>query len=367
MSSQLHTTAFCLLKGMTPRLAEEILGHVGSAEEFFALSDASITSRIGMKTNMFSAAVRSQAMARAESELEFASRHNVRCIAYTDPAYPRRLLECTDAPAMMFATGNTDLNAAHVVSIVGTRNATIYGVNFINKLVDALAERLDNVVIVSGLAMGCDITAHRRAMERGVPTVGVVAHGIDTLYPAEHRNYAAKMVREGGMVLTDYTHGTRPHRGNFLARNRIVAGMSDAVIVAESAAERGGALHTAKLAMLYDRDVFALPGRTSDHYSAGCNKLIKTNVAHLIEDADDLITHMNWTTRPQPGQQATLFPELSPEQQAVMEYLRTNGEGQVNTLTAHLGIPAGKLLGILTEMEFQGLLLALPGARYRIA
>lgn len=367
MSSTLHTAALCLLKGMTPRLAEEILQHVGSAEEFFALSDSVVASRLGLKTSMFSSAARSQALARAESELEFAANRNVRCIPYSDPAYPRRLLECADAPAMLFATGPTDLNAAHVVSIVGTRNATVYGVNFINKLVDSLAERIDNLVIVSGLAMGCDITAHRRAMERGIPTVGVVAHGIDTLYPAEHRNYAAKMVKLGGMVLTDYPHGTRPHRGNFLARNRIVAGMSDAVIVAESAAERGGALHTAKLAMLYDRDVFALPGRTSDHYSGGCNKLIKSNVAHLIEDADDLITAMNWSAKPLPGEQPSLFPELSPEQQGVMDYLRTNGEAQVNTLTATLGIPAGKLLGILTEMEFQGLLLALPGARYRLA
>ncbi len=204
-------------------------------------------------------------------------------------------------------------------------------------------------------------------MRLGIPTVGVVAHGLDTLYPSEHRGYAANMVRQGGMILTDYTHNTTPHRGNFLARNRIVAGLADCIVVAESAANRGGALHTAKLGMLYNRDVFALPGRTSDLYSGGCNMLIKSNVAHLIESADDLVAAMNWQQRQEEGQQPTLFPEFTPQQQAVIDHIRQKGEAQINTLTAALGIPVGQLMALLVEMEFNGVLLSLPGARYRLA
>lgn len=169
------------------------------------------------------------------------------------------------------------------------------------------------------------------------------------------------------MILTDYTHNTTPHRGNFLARNRIVAGLADCIVVAESAANRGGALHTAKLGMLYNRDVFALPGRTSDLYSGGCNMLIKSNVAHLIENADDLVAAMNWQQRQEEGQQPTLFSEFTPQQQAVIDHIRQKGEAQINTLTAALGIPVGQLMALLVEMEFNGILLSLPGARYRLA
>ena len=168
-------------------------------------------------------------------------------------------------------------------------------------------------------------------------------------------------MRDGGGIVTDYVHGTSPHRGNFLARNRIVAGLSDAIVVAESGAPRGGALHTARLGQMYNRDVFALPGRTADVYSAGCNLLIKTNVAHLIETADDLIGTMRWTPRPAIGEQQELFPQLSAEQQTILDYLRRNGEGQINSLTATLGIPVGQLMALLTEMEFNGLVMVLLG------
>lgn len=174
-------------------------------------------------------------------------------------------------------------------------------------------------------------------------------------------------MRSNGAIVTDYIHGTRPHRGNFLARNRIVAGLADAAIVAESAADRGGALHTARLAMLYNRDVFALPGRTSDHFSGGCNKLIKNNIAHLVESADDIIRAMNWKAHPAEGLQQQLFPELSPTQQAVIDHLRQHGESTTNALAAATGIAIGQLMALLVELEFQGLLLPLPGARYRLA
>lgn len=363
----LYKIAFSRVKGNNPQMAAKIIETLGSEKEFFTLSEMTLAGKLGFRGRILTDDYRSDLLRQAESELPFIADNGIRTLYYTDKEYPRRLLECDDAPLMLFALGNANLNAAHVVSIVGTRNATVYGVNFINRLVDDLSQKIDDLLVVSGLAMGCDIAAHRKALEMGIPTVGVVAHGLDTLYPSEHRNHAAAMVRQGGAILTDYLHGTQPHRGNFLARNRIVAGMADAVVVAESAAERGGALHTARLGMLYNRDVFALPGRTSDHFSRGCNKLIKTNVAHLAESADDIIEILGWKPRPVEGSQPKLFPELTDEQQSIIDFITRNGEARTNTLTAELGIPVGRLMAILVELEFQGLLLSLPGARYRLA
>lgn len=367
MTELKYRIALSLVRGMHPKVAEELLSRIGSEKDFFTLPESELCRIAGRRLQIFSDSYRHETLATAEEEERFCTAHRVRCLYYTEPDYPQRLLQCEDAPLMLFALGDMNLNARHVVSIVGTRNATTYGVNFINRLVEDLANRLEDVVIVSGLAMGCDIAAHKSALSQGVPTAGIVAHGLDTLYPADHRHYAARMIKEGGMILTDYPHGTRPHRGNFLSRNRIVAGISDAIIVAESGAPKGGALHTARLGMLYNRDVFALPGRSSDIYSAGCNMLIKNNVAHLIENADDLIAAMSWTARQAEGIQQNLFSELSPQQQQILDYLHHNGEGQINTLTAALGIPVGQLMALLTEMEFNGQLLSLPGARYRPA
>jgi len=362
-----YKIAFSMVRGLKPAVATEILNRLGAESEFFTLSRTALQAKLDFTGSIIDSDYRNELMTKARQEAEFVESNNVKCRYFTDADFPARLLQCEDAPLMLYSLGNTDLNATHIVSIVGTRNATAYGVNFINKLVDDLAQRIDGLVVVSGLAVGCDITAHRRAMQLGVPTVGIVAHGLDTLYPAEHRNYAAQMIHNGGMLITDYPHGTRPHRGNFLARNRIIAGVSDCVVVAESAANRGGALHTARVAMLYNRDVFALPGRTSDIYSGGCNALIRNNTAHLVENADDLITAMGWSCRPAEGCQSTLFPELTPQQQAVVDYLRQNGEAQTNRLSVELGIPVGQLMATLVELEFNGLLISLPGARYRLA
>lgn len=367
MAGLFHKIAFSRLKGVTTSFAERLIEMFGSEEELFALPERAIYSRIGTEVRSLSDRARSDAMAQAREELSFIEAHNIRTLYHTDPGYPRRLLQCDDAPLMLYGVGQTDLNAQHVVSVVGTRNATVYGVHFIDTLIDRLAESLDGLLIVSGLALGCDVASHKGALRNGVPTVGVVAHGLDTLYPAENRMVAGKMAAQGGMILTDYIHGTRPHRGNFLARNRIVAGLSDATIVVESAADRGGALHTARLAFHYNREVFALPGRSSDHYSGGCNKLIKSNTARLIESAEDLLKVMNWEARNDTPAQTDLFPELTPEQQAVYDHISVHGEASVNTLAATLGIPAGRLMAILVDMEFNNLLLPLPGARYRLA
>lgn len=362
-----YRIAFSRIKGMTLGAARHILQSVGSEKELFTLPLREVERLTGLGSHHFTEQMRQDLLDIARKELPFIEGHGIRTIYFTDEAYPQRLLECDDAPLMLFGMGNANLNARHVVGIVGTRNATHYGVNFINKLVDDLSAKLDDLLIISGLALGCDVTAHRRAMADGVPTVGIVAHGLDTIYPAENRNDAARMATGGGAVLTDYTSNTRPFRGNFLARNRIVAGMVDCLVVAESAADHGGALHTARLAREYNREVFALPGRTSDHYSGGCNKLIRKQVAQLCQCADELIESMGWIPRPTEGAQQQLFREFSTEEQSIIDYLRQNGEGQINLLTAQTGIPVGRLMGMLMELEMEGLIMTLPGSRYRLS
>ena len=228
----LYKIAFSRVKGNNPQMAAKIIEMLGSEKEFFTLSEMTLAGKLGFRGRILTDDYRHEVLRKAEAELPFIADNGIRTLYYTDKDYPRRLLECDDAPLMLFALGNANLNATHVVSIVGTRNATVYGVNFINRLVDDLSQKIDDLLVVSGLAMGCDIAAHRKALEMGIPTVGVVAHGLDTLYPSEHRNHAAAMVRQGGAIVTDYLHGTQPHRSNFLARNRIVAGMADAVVVA---------------------------------------------------------------------------------------------------------------------------------------
>ena len=358
--------AFGSLKGITRTLADELLSRVGSEERFFTLAERELTALAGFGNRLFDAGYRQQLMAKATQEHEFVGRHGMKAIYFTQPDFPARLADCEDAPILLYVAGNCDLNTAHIVSIVGTRHATPYGNDFTTRLVDDLAGKIDNLVIVSGLAYGIDIAAHLAALRNNVPTIAVLAHGLNTIYPAAHRNIAADIVRHGGALVTEYASTDAIHRGNFIARNRIVAAISDCTVVAESAA-KGVALITARLASGYCRDVFALPGRTSDRYSAGCNRLIATNTAALIESADDVIAAMRWTPRPREGTQSEMFVPLSPEEEAVIGYLTTNGEGQVNAMCVQLDIPIARLMALLIDMEFKGLILSFPGGKYRIA
>lgn len=366
MSDRLYQIAFSRLKGITPAAARELLARISAEKDFFTLPARELAERFGGPTAIASDQLRQSLLREAEAEADFISRHDVTPIYFTDPRYPQRLLEAPDAPLMLYTVGDCDLNPQHVVSIVGTRNCTSYAHAFIHRLVEELNDSLESLLIVSGLASGCDSLAHKRALELRVPTAGVVAHGLDTLYPAENRNLAGQMVRQGGAVITDYIHGTRPLRPNFLARNRIVAAMADAVVVVESRADKGGALHTARLALNYNREVFALPGRTSDLYSSGCNKLIKTNVAHLIDSAKDIIRELSWTPRKPEGSQQTMFPTLTETEQRIVDHIRQLGEASLNDLSVALGIPTREALNTLVELEFSQVVTALPGNRYRI-
>lgn len=308
-----------------------------------------------------------EAFRRAEQELLFCEKNHIRCLTLKDEDYPSRLRECDDAPLALFYRGNADLNAQRVICMVGTRHATTYGQELCNHFLSDLSALCPDMLVISGLAYGIDIHAHRAALQNRFQTIGVLAHGLDRIYPAEHRKTAIEMMQQGGL-LTEFPSGTNPDRQNFVKRNRIVAGMSDATIVVESAA-KGGALITAELAGSYHRDCFAFPGRCNDEYSAGCHNLIKKNQATLLTSAKDLVEAMGWDSQPKAIKtvQRELFPELSEEEERIVKRLGRAPEGlQINTLVVETNIPVNRMTALLFELEMKGVIRALAGGVYRI-
>ena len=311
-----------------------------------------------------------EAKARAEAELEFCQKHDIEPLPMNDEHYPARLRECDDAPLMLFYRGNADLNQQRVINIVGTRHCTAYGKDVISRFVRDLKSLCPQLLIVSGLAYGVDINAHRAALENGYETVGVLAHGLDQIYPPRHRETAVKMISQGGL-LTEFFTQTNADKVNFVRRNRIVAGMSDACILVESAA-RGGGLITARLSRDYNRDVFAFPGRVGDEYSKGCNNLIRNNGAALITSAQDFVEAMGWITDAQlnearqKGIERQLFPSLSPEEMQIVSALQKQNDQQINMLSVTSNLPVARLTAILFELELKGVVKVLAGGTYHL-
>ena len=306
----------------------------------------------------------------ARRELDFIEAHNIRPLVYGQEGYPKRLLSCPDAPTVLFKLGDTDLETKHVVSIVGTRQCTQYGRDIVHLLVKELHEALPEVIIVSGLALGIDVESHKAALENGVPTLGVVAHGLDRIYPYNHRGIAKQMIQQGGGLLTEYVTSAPFERGNFLARNRIIAGLADAIVVAESK-EKGGSLVTASIALDYGRDVFAFPGRISDDRSNGCNRLIRLNRAGLITSAQDLLYAMNWqpTQQPQAIQQTLNFEEdhVSPLGRSILDILRDRGDLRLSQLSDILpDVERTALLEELLDLEMSDKIRNTPGGLYQL-
>ncbi|MEF9924182.1 MAG: DNA-processing protein DprA [Muribaculaceae bacterium] len=362
-----YKIAFASLKGMCSELAQRILDIIPSEKEFFDLSEKELENTLGTKSKIMNSDYRKKALDKALKEIDFITKNDIGITYFTDNTYPTRFLNAPDAPILFFTKGDCNLNAPKVISIVGTRHATTYGQHFTETIINEISESFPKTIIVSGLAYGIDICAHKAALNAGLPTVAVLAHGLNTIYPAQHRNSAINIIRNGGALLTDYTSQDIIHRANFIARNRIVAALSDCTIVVESAS-KGGALITAGIAESYNRDVFALPGRSSDQYSEGCNKLIRLNAASLITCADDLINAMRWE-KPKSNQpkEKQLFPDLSTEEQPIVDYITTHGETHINALSGATNIPISQLLSLLVELEFKGILLSAPGGRYTIA
>ncbi len=360
-----HRIAFASLRGITSALADQILARIGSEEAFFAATERQLSAMMGFSNKIFGADYRNALLEKAEHESHFIDDKGISPLYYSDDNYPARLRECPDAPLMLYTLGKCDLNDAITIAIVGTRHATPYGLEFTADLVNSLAAQVDHpVIIVSGLAFGIDIAAHRAAIRAGLPTVAVLAHGLNTIYPASHRSTASEIARGCGMLVTDYTTSAPVTKHNFLARNRIVAGLCDCTMIVESA-EKGGAMATARIASEYGRDVFALPGRIADPYSAGCNTLIARNVAALVTSPADIIDSMRWQRKPTEATQQSLFPELSEEETAVMDYLYEHGEARLNSLSIALNINIGRLTGLMIELEFKHLVTPFPGALYR--
>jgi DNA processing protein len=312
--------------------------------------------------------VTKEAVDHAQKELEFIDKHNIGLYFYKDDNYPYRLASCVDAPILLYSKGNVNLNAKHMVSVVGTRMPSERGKDWCRRLVLDLTEQVPDVTIVSGLAYGIDIVAHKAAIEAGIPTIIVPAHGLDRIYPAVHRNVAVQALDKGGIV-TEYTCGTEPERFNFVARNRIVAGLADAVVIVESK-RKGGSLITADMAVDYGRDVFAVPGRIDDECSAGCNQLIKCNKAHMIETAEDLVKNMQWgysTSQPKQTTMVELLYNLSEPQQKLYDLLREAEEGlHINQLVMETQIGYNIVSAELVMMELQDLVKSMPGGMWRV-
>lgn len=362
----LYRIAFASLRGMNPQLARQILGRAGGEDAFFKMSERELSTVMGFGNKLFDREYRDRLLAEAEREVIFVETNHIESVYFTDDEYPQRLLQCDDAPLMLYTLGRCDLNNARFVSVVGTRHATVYGIYFTARLVEGLAQRMaDPLVIVSGLAYGIDIAAHKAALACGIPTVAVLAQGLNTIYPPVHRSTAAEIARSGGMLMTDYRSVDRLHKGNFLARNRIVAGLSDCLVVVESAS-KGGALVTARIAAGYSRDVFAVPGRISDRYSEGCNRLIYNNVAQLVTSPEDILGAMGWPEKEQEGQQGSLFVELAPDEEKVIDVIRRKGDARLAEISAEVEVPVSRLMGMLVDLEFRNLLLSMPGGRYRL-
>lgn len=306
------------------------------------------------------------ALKRAAVEMEFVTKHHIRALTLNDEDYPARLRDCPDAPVVLYYKGNTDLNQRRIIDIVGTRRCTSYGQDLIRKFVSRLKELCPDVLIVSGLAYGIDICAHRQALSVGYDTVGVLAHGLDQIYPNHHRETAATMVSHGGL-LTEYMTQTEPFANNFRQRNRIVAGLSDATILVESA-YKGGGLITCRIAQEYGREVFAFPGAVGMPYSEGCNRLIRNNTAALITSADDFVESMGWQPqqqKPEPVERQ-LFPDLSPEEQTVVTLLQQTNDLQLNILSVKTNIPIGQLTALLFQLEMKGVVKPLAGGTYHL-
>ena len=359
-----------LSRVQVPQLAliRELIGIVGSAKELLDNGDNIGDIVPGASPRLRQLLCDRSFLQLAEKEMEFIESKGIKLICFGDEAYPCRLAECADAPLVLHSLGNADLNARRIVSIVGTRHASEYGKALCENFVADLARFAPDTLIVSGLAYGIDVCAHRAALKAGLPTIGVLAHGLDRIYPNAHRAIAKQMLENGGL-LTEFMSGTDSLRPFFVQRNRIVAGMADATVVVESAS-KGGSLITASLAMGYDRDCFAFPGRVNDQYSQGCNELVSRNRAALITSAYDFVEAMNWETntakKSAEERQIELFPDLSPEETAVMTALRENSDGlQVNQMVVQLNIPINKLLPLLFEMEMKGLVKAVAGGCYR--
>lgn len=359
---KLYEIALTLIPYIGVVNGKKLVAYCGGAEAVFCENKNALRQISGIHENIIKGIDSKDVMIRAEEEMMFIEKNGIKPLFYLDKDYPKRLQHCHDSPMMLYYKGNADLNAEKTVGIVGTRNITDYGRYVVEKLIEDLAT--DNVMIISGLAYGVDAAAHRAALKYDLATVGVLGHGMQTIYPAENRKLSTNMIEKGG-ILTEFVSGTQPDRENFPKRNRIVAGMVDCLVVIESAL-KGGAMITAEIANSYDREVFAMPGRVGDIYSEGCNQLIKTNKANLLVNAADIRYVMRWDVDTKVvAKQMRLFRDFSEDEKKVMDVFVENNVVHIDDIIIGTDLSPSKIASILLSLEFDGVLTALPGKRYQ--
>lgn len=367
MDQIIYQIAISKIKGIGDASTKALVAYLGGVEAIFTEGAKALKKVPGINNKaMVILGGRNDAIEKAKKEVEFITKNNIETTFYLDKSYPLRLRECSDAPLLLYTNSSTSLNPAKAISIVGTRRCTPYGTEMTQQIISEIAQYYPDVLIVSGLAYGVDIVAHRNAIKQGLPTIGILAHGLDNVYPGAHIKTAKKMQENGGL-LTEFPQKTRPIPENFVKRNRIVAGMSDATIVVESA-QRGGSLITASIAASYNREVFAVPGYSTEPLSAGCNRLIKTNQAAMIESVSDLEYLLGWSRNENKkrAQQTKLLIDLTEEEQLVFDYLEQEGKTHINPISIVCKLPMSKLMPILVNMEFNGFLNCYPGGMYQL-
>jgi DNA processing protein len=363
-----YNIGITLLPGVGSITAKNLIAYCGSSEAVFAEKRSQLEKIPGIGTiiaeTISNSSIQKDALERAEKEIKFIEKENITCLFFTDADFPTRLKECADSPVMLYTKGNMNLNAERIVSIVGSRKSTSYGKKICEQLVDSFSSY--NVLILSGLAYGIDICAHRASLKNNLPTVGVLAHGLDNLYPSEHYNTSIKMLENGGLA-TEFMSNTKMNPEYFPRRNRIVAGIADATIVIE-ATVKSGALITAEIANSYDRDVFAVPGRLDDPASEGCNLLIKANKAMLMQSAEDVIRAMSWDAESKKIKhtQQELFTNLSGDEEMLVNILKQKEKAHVDDISNASGLAMSRTTALLLNLEFSGVIKSLPGKIYML-
>lgn len=360
----LYTLALLKVEGVGDIMAKKLINHCGSAKSVFEAKKAQLCAIDGVGEFLYNKIQNKAVFDLAQAEIKFTATQNIKVSFYQDETYPERLKHCIDGPVLLFSSGNINWENRKIISIVGTRQITAYGSDFCCRLIADLAPL--NPIIISGFAYGVDIIAHIAAMEHNLQTVGVVAHGLNQIYPKVHKKYVAKMEENGGFV-TEFWSSSNPDKENFVKRNRIVAGIAEATIIIESA-NKGGSLITANLANDYNRDVFAVPGRISDKYSQGCNDLIKSQRANLLTGAEDLIYMLNWEVEEKKKNtiQKQLFVTLENDEQNIYDYLQKNGKDLLDSIALQCEMPIFRVASLLLNMELKGVIRPLPGKLFEV-
>ncbi|MDE3235140.1 MAG: DNA-processing protein DprA [Bacteroidota bacterium] len=360
----MYNIALTLVNGIGPVQAKILLQHFENAEQVFRAKRKELAAVEGIGEIKASEIKAFEDFATAEAEMNFCEKHHIQILSLKEEAYPQRLLNCYDPPTIVYYRGNANLNQSKIISIIGTRNNTEYGKQITEQLAEALAEH--QVLIVSGLAFGIDAIAHKASLQQHLPTIGVLAHGLHSIYPSQHKSLAKEMLLQGGL-LTEFRHTIKADKHNFPRRNRIVAGMSDATIVVETAV-KGGSMITAELAYNYNRDLFAVPGRTTDSKSQGCLKLIQQNKAIIYTSPTQLLQELGWASaqKSKPSVQKALFVELSEEEKTVVGILGQKETMHVDELYLQSGLSSSAVAAAILNLELQNIITSLPGKQYKL-